>query len=121
MENLEQERSGKQVTNCNHSKNSQRKTCWRSRAATHYENILEILRERGPHGVTSAELYSDASRFGRSPRNRVSELRQHGHNIKTIFLSRDMVCYVLQEAPRPAVVPRESTTDDLPLFAGAES
>lgn len=102
---------------------------WRKRAHSHYQNILDLLRARGPLGVTSAELYSDASRFGRSPRNRVSELRADGHKIKTVFVSRDMVRYILQEGPRDwyeeqtckprAAVAKGSTTlDDLPLFAG---
>jgi|HubBroStandDraft_6_1064221.scaffolds.fasta_scaffold15874_2 hypothetical protein len=51
------------------------------RARTHYERILALLRERGAVGVLASEMY-DAPRFyGRSPRNRISELRQDGHLI----------------------------------------
>jgi hypothetical protein len=119
MSNVNQTGCGKQE-NCNAPKNSS----WRTRAASHKENLLAILRERGERGVESAELYADHSRFGVSPRNRCSELRAEGHNIQTIFLSHGLVRYVLREGPRDwytettgkprAVVASESTT--LPLF-----
>lgn len=64
--------------------NTQRKSQeWRRRTRSHYENISELLRERGEQGlgVKGSELYSDVERFGRSPRNRISELRRDGWNI----------------------------------------
>jgi hypothetical protein len=53
-----------------------------TRSRSHYEAILELLRERGPQGVLGSELYSHPDLYGRSPRNRVSELRKDGHLIE---------------------------------------
>jgi hypothetical protein len=47
-----------------------------ARARTHYARILALLRERGPAGVLGSELYSAPHLYGRSPRNRISELRR---------------------------------------------
>jgi hypothetical protein len=94
---------------------------WRERAHSHYQNILALLRERGPAGVLSSELYNRPEKFGRSPRNRISEARAAGLNIETIPLPHGLVRYILREEQhRSPVVPRESTTEDLPLFAGVE-
>jgi hypothetical protein len=87
---------------------------WRVRAQTHYQNILDLLRERGPRGVTSEELYADAVRYGRSPRNRISEIRARGFHVETIHLQRDVVRYVLHAAdpprpPGPVVAPPSTT------------
>jgi hypothetical protein len=94
------------------------KSSWRTRAGTHKENLLAILRARGASGVLSSELYAEPSRFGRSPRNRCCELRQEGHRIETIFVSRDMVRYVLEETAgqRRAAVVADKCTTELPLF-----
>jgi hypothetical protein len=40
--------------------------------------ILALLRERGQRGVLGSELYSHPELYGRSPRNRISELRRDG-------------------------------------------
>jgi hypothetical protein len=48
------------------------------RCASHKDAILALLRERGPQGVLSSELYDSPEKFGRSPRNRISELRAGG-------------------------------------------
>jgi hypothetical protein len=40
------------------------------------------LRERGPQGVLGSELYARPELYGRSPRNRISELRKAGHLIE---------------------------------------
>ncbi len=48
------------------------------RCASHKSAILEFLRERGPQGVLGSELYNSPEKFGRSPRNRISELRKEG-------------------------------------------
>lgn len=53
-----------------------------ARSRSHYEAILQLLRERGPAGVLSSELYDAPNLFGRSPRNRISELRRDGHLIE---------------------------------------
>jgi hypothetical protein len=102
---------------------------WRGRARTHYRNILDLLRVRGTAGVLSSELYDCPEKFGRSPRNRISEMRRDGFSIRTLQVNSSTVRYILQEGPqdwytretgkpRAAVVPEKSTTDDLPLFAG---
>jgi hypothetical protein len=55
------------------------------RTRTHYERILELLRERGPAGVTSIELHDAVGHpFGRTPRNRISEMRKDGCLIETV-------------------------------------
>ena len=55
-----------------------------ARSRSHYEAILELLRERASqgHGVLGSELYSRPDLYGRSPRNRISELRKDGHLIE---------------------------------------
>src|SRR5215475_11027386 len=53
-----------------------------ARAATHYDAIFRLLRERGHKGVLGSELYARPELYGRSPRNRVSELRRDGHLIE---------------------------------------
>jgi hypothetical protein len=115
--NLEQDRSGKQVTSCDASKNSR----WRARAGSHKTRILELLRLRGSIGVRSDELYSRHDLYGVSPRNRVSELRRDGFSIQTVHVNSSVVRYILvaDHGERPTTAPRavvasESTT--LPLF-----
>src|SRR5438876_10084982 len=66
-----------------------------SRTRSHYDRILALLRERGPAGVLSSELYDQPHLFGRSPRNRISEMRRDGHLIKTLPAGASVVCYVL--------------------------
>lgn len=53
-----------------------------ARTRSHYEAILEFLRKRGPQGALGSELYSRPDLYGRSPRNRISELRKDGHLIE---------------------------------------
>src|SRR5262249_11489057 len=52
------------------------------RSRSHYDAVLELLRERGTQGVLGCELYSRPDIYGRSPRNRISELRKDGHLIE---------------------------------------
>jgi hypothetical protein len=54
------------------------------RCASHYQAILRLLRERAEEGqgVLGSELYSRLDLYGRSPRNRISELRRDGHLIE---------------------------------------
>src|SRR5208337_2129891 len=94
-----------------------------SRTRSHYSRILVLLRERGPAGVLSSELYNSPNLFGRSPRNRISELRAAGHLIRTVPAGASVVRYVLaHENPspieRPAlhVVPKYSTTPPAPAW-----
>lgn len=57
---------------------------WRVRACSHKENIAGLLKQRGEQGlgIRSSELYSRPDLYGRSPRNRVSELcNQHNWKI----------------------------------------
>jgi Helix-turn-helix domain len=65
------------------------------RTRSHYERILALLRERGTTGVLSTELYDAPRLFGRSPRNRISDLRKHGHLIETKPAGPSSVRYVL--------------------------
>src|SRR6266480_7250568 len=55
-----------------------------SRTRSHYERILALLRERAAQGqgILGSELYNSPEKFGRSPRNRISELRRDGHLIE---------------------------------------
>jgi Helix-turn-helix domain len=77
-----------------------------SRSRSHYERILALLRERGPLGVLSTELYNSHQLFGRSPRNRISELRKDGHFIRTEPAGPSVVRYVLtHENPSPTPRP----------------
>src|SRR5437016_1659634 len=52
------------------------------RTRSHYERILALLCERGADGVNGSELYAAPHLYGRSPRNRISELRKAGHLIE---------------------------------------
>jgi len=73
-----------------------------ARTKSHYSRILALLRERGPAGALSSELYERPELYGRSPRNRVSELRKHGHLIQTVPAGASIVRYVLtHENPSP--------------------
>jgi hypothetical protein len=48
------------------------------RCISHKSAILALLVERGEHGVLGSELYNSPEKFGRSPRNRIGELRKEG-------------------------------------------
>ena len=55
-----------------------------ARSHSHYTAILELLRERAQQGrgVLGSELYEHPESYGRSPRNRISELRRDGYIIE---------------------------------------
>jgi hypothetical protein len=53
-----------------------------ARCTSHKTAILALLRERGAQGVFGSELYSRPDLYGRSPRNRISELRKNGYLIE---------------------------------------
>jgi hypothetical protein len=114
-----------------------------SRCFSHRERIHTLLRERGPAGVLSSELYDSPHLYGRSPRNRVSELRADGCLIETVPAGASVVKYILirdsdgtpppRHTPPPEIdsadwferlegKPRSSEDNscapDLPLFAG---
>jgi hypothetical protein len=91
------------------------------------------LRERGPQGVLGSELYSRPDLYGRSPRNRISELRRDGHLIEgkphgasdwfyrfireASGANPSSDCYEREHSPRPSSKLQEPAAD-LPLFAG---
>ena len=81
------------------------------KAGSHYERILTLLKERGPAGVLSSELYDQPHLYGRCPRNRVSEIRKAGHMVRTLPAGTSVVRYVLTHenpAPPPAAPKRQS-------------
>lgn len=55
---------------------------WKARAANHLLNIFNLAVQRkrttGAGRITGDELYKSPEQFGRSPRNRISELAQMG-------------------------------------------
>ncbi len=99
-----------------------------ARTASHKENIRRLLVERGPQGVRGSELYSRPDLYGRSPRNRISELRAEGALIEgkphggadwwyqLVRERKDVEPERLEIAERPAPV----DPGELPLFAGVE-
>jgi hypothetical protein len=108
------------------------------RTHSHYEEILELLRERGSQGVLGSELYARPELYGRSPRNRISELRRDGHLIEGkphgssdwfYRLIRDTAgaapqagspdWYAREHGPRPSHKANDPQgSPELPLFAG---
>lgn len=76
-------------------------------ASSQRERILERLRDAGPRGVLAAEFYDDPQcRYGRSPRNRISELRAMGHKIKGAWEGRTDFRYTLvEETQAPKALP----------------
>jgi hypothetical protein len=102
-----------------------------ARSRSQYEAILQLLRERGPQGVLGSELYDTPHLYGRSPRNRISELRRDGHLIegkphgasawfyKLIHEASGVKpsgdWYEREHSPQPPAKPQEPAAD-LPLF-----
>jgi hypothetical protein len=92
-----------------------------SRTRSHYARILALLRERGPAGVLSSELYDEPHLFGRSPRNRISEMRQDGHLIKTLPAGASVVRYILtHENPSPTLRPAHSSEPEQAALANSD-
>jgi hypothetical protein len=110
-----------------------------SRCKSHKERILVLLKERGPAGVLSSELYDSPKLYGRSPRNRISEMRRDGCLIETVPAGIATVRYTLlrdesgtpparNPSPPPTdwytaqtgktrpPTPQKPTTTDMPLF-----
>jgi hypothetical protein len=71
------------------------------------QRILERLREAGQRGVLAAEFYDDPEcRYGRSPRNRISELRSMGHKITGEWEGKINFRYTLaEETKAPKALP----------------
>ena len=107
-----------------------------ARSGTHYTAILQLLKARAAQGlgVLGSELYARPDLYGRSPRNRISELRRDGcliegkpHGSADWFyrLIRDNAgakpqtgdWYEREHGPRPVDKPA-AIACDLPLFAG---
>lgn len=75
-------------------------------ASSQRQRILEQLRLAGSAGILASQLYSEPSRFGRSPRNRISELRKMGHKISGKWESRTDFRYrLIEETPAPKALP----------------
>jgi len=108
-----------------------------ARTRSHYDRILGLLRERGLAGVLASELYDAPHLYGRSPRNRISEIRADlkgdGGFWEITGKARGASDwhYVLQSKtpssdwyeretgqPRPSEQAPRARHDDLPLFAG---
>jgi hypothetical protein len=104
-----------------------------ARCASHKSAILAFLRECGPRGVLGSELYDSPKRFGRSPRNRISELRKEGFSISGEPHGNSDWHYVLlrdssgakpitsgdwYERQTGRTRPAAGPDADLPLFAG---
>ena len=55
-----------------------------SRSASRYAAILRLFANQATDGkgILGSELYSHRELYGRSPRNRISELRRRGHLIE---------------------------------------
>jgi len=81
-----------------------------SRTRSHYDRVLALLRERGSAGVLSSELYDAPKLFGRSPRNRVSELRQDGCLIETVPAGSSVVRYILIRDSNGAAPPGHTSS-----------
>jgi hypothetical protein len=86
------------------------------RARTHYTRILALLRERGAAGVLGSELYDAPHLYGRSPRNRISKLRQDGHLIEGKPRGSDWHYVLIREDESPAPHrPQPRRAEQLPL------
>jgi len=101
--------------------------CGKPPGRTHSQRmaILCFLRERGAAGVLGSELYAEPCRFGRSPRNRVSELRKAGFRIVGAARGTADWHYALIAEPQPIpasakwkALRKKAIDIELPLFAG---
>ena len=88
------------------------------RAASLRQRILERLLEASSRGVLASDFYNDPQcRYGRSPRNRISELRKMGHRIAGKWEVKTDFRYTLLEEtvsakPLPECSPKQSTPSD---------
>jgi hypothetical protein len=94
------------------------------RTRTHRERILALLRERGPSGVLASELYDAPHLYGRSPRNRISELRKGGYRIEGAARgASDWHYRLVQDKPQAPELPEHwqdrPRMTGLPLFDSA--
>jgi hypothetical protein len=96
-----------------------------SRTRTHRECILSLLRERGTCGVLASELYDAPELYGRSPRNRISELRKDGFGAEGEARGASDWHYSLVQDKARVAEPSEHWQDrprttGLPLFESAQ-
>jgi hypothetical protein len=96
-----------------------------ARTNSHRGRILALLRERGPAGVLASELYDQPHQYGRSPRNRISELRRDGFVISGKARGASDWLYVMlpessdwfeQVTGKPRPAPSSEPGAALPLF-----
>ena len=88
---------------------------WIGRAASQRALVLARLREAGNAGVLSRELYDDPQcRYGRSPRNRVSELNKMGFKIEKRWEGRNYRYILRQEPERPNPLPDYYAQKEIP-------
>ena len=88
-----------------------------TKAPSHRDRILALLRERGPEGAMNVELNRIGFRYG----GRVHELREMGYVIRTDRLEPEgLFRFVLVEEPehlkkfpRYELKPRDATTPSL--------
>jgi len=87
-------------------------------ATSQRQRILERLRDAGPRGVLAAEFYDDSQcRYGRSPRNRISELRAMGHKITGEWEGKINFRYTLiEETQEPKALPDYSAQKKLDWY-----
>lgn len=79
---------------------------WTGRAESQRTLILERLRQAGAAGVLSKDLYDDPERrYGRSPRNRVSELKRMGFTIDKRWEGRNYRYILTAEPEKPRALP----------------
>lgn len=85
---------------------TQSKLDWKGRADSQRALILVRLKEAGTAGVLSRELYDDPQcRYGRSPRNRISELKAQGFIIEKRWEGREYRYILRQEPEKPRALP----------------
>ena len=88
---------------------------WMGRSASQRALVLAHLREVGTVGVLSRELYDDPQhRYGRSPRNRVSELIAMGFKIEKRWEGRNYRYILRQEPEKPNPLPDYYTQKEIP-------
>jgi hypothetical protein len=91
-----------------------------SKIPSQRDQILRLLRERGPSGVTNVELNGICFRYGA----RLWELRREGHSIRTENRGSGVFAFVLDAQPgKPSQSnymrrAHEEAAQAMPLFAG---
>ncbi len=92
------------------------------KALSQRDEILRLLRERGPAGATNMELNEKCFRYGA----RLWELRREGHSIRTENRGDGVFVFILDTQPSKAPESeymrraREEQAQAAPLFAAVE-